>query len=260
MGTLLVPVDFSATSIDAYRFALDLARLQNNKILVLNVIDLPIDQLKEEAIQKFQNIEFSYNKNEIETSLFVELGGVISTIEGMIEEHKPVAVVMGTKGASGIKEIVIGSTTEKVIRNSSVPVWTIPAFRELKLIKNIVLPTDLDLDQADFINKVLALQKLFDATIHLLYLKEGSDTSDEKDTLDDLDEFRMNYGFRGTTANFRVAVNQREGILEFVNETKSQLVIMGTHARKGLAHWISGSLTEQVANQISYPLFTTHLK
>lgn len=260
MNNILVPLDFSTTSIDAYRFALDLARLRNSKILVLHVIDLPIDQLKEEAIQKFQQLETTYNTGGIETSLFVELGAVIATIEALIEEHKPQEVIMGTKGASGLKEIVIGSNTEKVIRNASVPVWTIPSYSDVMAIKNIVLPTDLDLNQADFIHKVLSLQKLFSATIHILYIKDYADTNDESDTLNELENFRLNYGFSNSTSNFRVAASQRKGILDFVTETKSQLVIMGTHARKGLDHWFLGSLTEEIANQITYPLFTTHLK
>jgi nucleotide-binding universal stress UspA family protein len=35
---------------------------------------------------------------------------------------------------------------------------------------------------------------------------------------------------------------------------------MATHARKGLDHWFLGSLTEEIANQITYPMFTAHLK
>lgn len=260
MSTILVPLDFSPPSIDAYRFALDLALLKNSKILVLHVIDLPIDQLKDEAIQKFQELEIKYNNDRIETSLFVELGGVIATIEEMIAEHKPDEVVMGTKGASGLKEIVMGSNTQKIIRNSPVPVWTIPTYSDLAAIKNIVLPTDLDLNQADFIHLVLGIQKLFSATIHLLYIKDSSDTNDRRDTLDDLDEFRKNYGFGNITTSFRVAENQSKGILEFVSETNSQLVVMATHARKGLDHWFLGSLTEEIANQITYPMFTAHLK
>jgi nucleotide-binding universal stress UspA family protein len=260
MNNILVPLDFSTTSIDAYRFALDLARLRNSKILVLHVIDLPIDQLKEEAIQKFQQLETTYNTGGIETSLFVELGAVIATIEALIEEHKPEEVVMGTKGASGLKEMVIGSNTEKIIRDASVPVWTIPIYSDVMAIKNIVLPTDLDLNQADFIHKVLSLQKLFSATIHILYVKDHADKSDERETLNELENFRLNYGLSNCTSNFCVAASQRKGILDFVTETNSQLVIMGTHARKGLDHWFLGSLTEEIANQITYPMFTTHLK
>jgi nucleotide-binding universal stress UspA family protein len=52
-------------------------------------------------------------------------GSLINTLKKIIEAQQPDLIVMGTKGASGLKKILIGSNTVNVIANTKVPVLVI---------------------------------------------------------------------------------------------------------------------------------------
>ena len=54
--------------------------------------------------------------------------------------------------------------------------------------------------------------------------------------------------------------SETDGIIDYANEEQVDLVLMGTHARTGLAHLFSGSVTESVVNRIQYPVWTSHLR
>jgi len=259
MNTLLVPVDFSETSVSAYRFALELAAIEKSKVVAVNVIDLPIKQLELEAKEKFEALESKFNIDGIDTSLFVELGGIVTTIEQMIADQNPTAVIMGTRGAKGLKEIVVGSNTEKIIRNSPVPVWAIPHYVQVSKLKTIVVPFDLRTDNAEAIERIKDVQKLLGAEAKLLYINTALNKKDEDEALNELKIFQSRFGFSDSDLFVRTAYDEADGIIQFAKEVKADMVAMITHARKGISHWLSGSLTEEVANHIEFPIFTTHL-
>ena len=93
-------------------------------------------------------------------------GDLVSTLKKIIKVQKPDLMVMGTKGASGLKKILIGSNTVNVISKTKVPVLVIPEVARfknfLKKGKNrIVLATDLDLleneDALDILKEIALL-------------------------------------------------------------------------------------------------------
>ncbi len=79
----------------------------------------------------------------------MERGNLITALKKLIEVQQPDLIVMGTNGASGLKKLIIGSNTVKVISKTRVPVLVIPGMARFKNYfrkgKNrIVLATDLD--------------------------------------------------------------------------------------------------------------------
>src|SRR5207342_2350709 len=77
-------------------------------------------------------------------------GDLITVLKKIIAVQQPDLIVMGTKGASGLKRILIGSNTVNVIAKTRVPVLVIPEVARFENFFNkgknrIVLATDLDL-------------------------------------------------------------------------------------------------------------------
>ena len=96
-----------------------------------------------------------------------------------ITENHIELVVMGTKGASGLRELLIGSNAERIVRRSSCPVITVRTYEKLRNIKNIVFPNSLEDDQDDLIEHVKVLQGFLKASLHIVWINTpGNFTSD----------------------------------------------------------------------------------
>lgn len=167
---------------------------------------------------------------------------------------------MGTTGSSGAEQIFIGSTTEKVVRHSSVPVLAVKDYVTISSIKKILLPTLMTLDQKEFMKKLNEVQKLLGATLHVLFINTPSHFLRDSDAKEAFDEFVKQYKLEKCEFHFRNYRNEEEGIIDFASLEKMDLIAMGTHARKGLAHLFNGSITEDVVNHITSPVWTFSLK
>lgn len=275
MKKILVPCDFSEPAVEAFQFAVDLAIHSGGSISVLTVIDLPVvvygasidmpaydfssdmhKGLEEEAKKNYKKMTKKLAKGFTNVSFSVITGPTALTICDFVDDNKIDLVVMGTHGASGFKEFFVGSNTEKIVRFSKVPVFAIRKAIALSSIKNMVFPTSLHLDQSDFVKKVKVLQDFFDATLHILHINTPVNFIRDSE----LETYSKHFKFTNFTLNVRNDRYEPDGIIAFVKEIKADMLVMATHGRKGLSHFIAGSITEDVVNHVSCPVWTSTLK
>ena len=151
MQTILALVDFSHASTNALSFAAELCKRASARLIIMNILQKGEDE--EEIKNKLKSIEAGLKKSfdpGLKCESALAHGNLITTLKKIIAVQQPDLIVMGTKGASGLKKIFIGSNTVNVIANTKVPVFVIP---EVALFENfikkgknrIVLATDLDL-------------------------------------------------------------------------------------------------------------------
>jgi nucleotide-binding universal stress UspA family protein len=277
MKKILVPCDFSKPAREAFQFARTWAMKQEAEILVLYVIDLPVSyestfglqpfyvdaallkELRETATKKFAKLQEEY-PGKSPVTLHVLSGPVALTTAEFIREQGIDLVVMGTHGSDGLEEYFIGSNAEKIVRRSTVPVIALRRAVALDSIRNLVVPTTLDLNQTEFMNRVKDLQKMLNAKLHMLLVNTPTHFKREPDTQALLEEFALHYRLENFTLNARSDLFESEGILAFAKEVKADMLAMGTHSRRGLAHLLMGSVTEDVVNHIDCPIWTYTLK
>jgi nucleotide-binding universal stress UspA family protein len=273
MKKILVPCDFSMPAIEALRFAIDIASASGGSVKVLKVIELPVlyenslglanynfesglmKELQDDGERKYKKIMQKYGKGFERISFSIIHGRVAQTIRDYATEKRFDLVVMGTHGASGLTEFLVGSNAEKVVRLSPVPVFAIRSAVSVKSIKDIVFATDLHYNQRDFIGKLKALQEFFKAKLHVLFLNTPMNFVSEID----MNAYAQHYKLSNFTLNIRNHRYEADGIITFVNEVKADMLAMPTHARKGLAHFILGSITEDVVNHVQCPVWTYRL-
>src|SRR4051794_3006041 len=126
MKTILSLVDFSDVSINAVSFAAELSVRSSARLLITNILQK--EGGEDEAKKRLTSIETDVKKtfNGIKCETFLAHGSLIPTLEKIMAVQQPDLIVMGTKGATGLKKILIGSNTVKVIANIKVPVLVIP--------------------------------------------------------------------------------------------------------------------------------------
>lgn len=277
MKKILVPCDFSQQAVNAFRFALDILQQSKGEVHLLNVVELPImhdtvlmpvlsfeEQLLKELSQKaekqFEKLKEKYAQPGQKVKSVVKFGATSQMILDYIEQVNIDLVVMGTEGASGAKELLIGSNTEKIVRRSAVPVLAIKKYMKASSIKNIVFPNTLGQDQEDLTLKVKALQSFFKARLHIVFINTPSNFTRDVTTLQRLKDFAKRFMLKDFTVNVFNDVYEESGIINFTQVMKADMIVMGTHGRKGLGHILSGSVAEDVVNHVDCPIWTYTIK
>lgn len=272
MKKILVPCDFSKPAINAFRVALDVAGQSNGKIYLMNVLELPVihDTLltpvatfkqdflsgwKENIITELNSLIAKY-KTDVKIIPCAEVGSPAQVIKEFCEENSIDIVIMGSHGANGFREFLIGSTAEKVVRYSPVPVLVIKQYYKGP-IKHIVFPNTLETEgQQDLTMKVKALQAFFKATVHIVFINTPSNFTADIVTSPRLKAFVRHFMFKDYTINIYNDQYEEDGIMNFTKSIKGNLIAMGTHARKGIPHMINGSVAENVVNHTDTPIWT----
>ncbi|MEM9675791.1 MAG: universal stress protein, partial [Bacteroidota bacterium] len=189
MKTILVPTDFSDQATYALDMAADIARKSNAQVQLLNVVEAPhgssfsalgevsmpdasdnlyFVRLIEAAKKKFDEMAVEGKYSDIKLEGLVEVGHPFEHISRSIAEHEVDLVVIGTRGSSGLEEIFVGSNTEKVVRRVDCPVLSVKSPASTDSIKDIAFATNFRDDYSKLIEQLVKLQKVFDATIHLV--------------------------------------------------------------------------------------------
>ncbi len=272
MSKILVPCDFSGQSMDAFRFAIELAQPEVDEIELLHVIELPV--LNDTTLMPTLSFEAEYMKDAAESARknfqrmikpvkkkigltwSVEYGNPASTILLQVKRKKMDLVVMGTKGATGLKEYFVGSNTEKIVRLCPAPVVAVPAGVSVSTLKNLVFPTMLTGDHDALMNEVKELQETLKARLHVVFINTPAWFRRDKESQELMDKLVKRHKLTRYTLNVHNDISEEEGIVNFANKVGSCMVVMGTHGRRGLGHLMTGSVTEDVVNHIKFPVWT----
>jgi len=276
MQKILVPCDFSEQSISAFRLASDLAQQSNGEIHLLHVIEVPVmhdsllmPTLSFEATllkELSDNAETQFDKLKAEHPTEVPVvaknvfGNTSIMILDYIGENKIDLVVMGTKGASGLRELLIGSNAERIVRRASCPVVTVRKYSKLREIRNIVFPNSLESEQDDLVAHVKSLQNFLKASLHIVWINTPSNFTSDNITLIRLRDFAKHFELKDYTLNIFNDTYEESGVINFAHMINADMIAMGTHGRKGLHHIMSGSVAEDVVNHIDCPIWTYTIK
>src|SRR5689334_24329701 len=159
MKTILVPTDFSKLSRVGLSYAIALAKRTQSRIMVITVVTeiSPVQPQQQSKLKKFQENmlttaksdgekllkEFKSDAGKIDVSFQAVAGfPVVDVVEKFAVDNKVELIVMSSKGATGLKKIVMGSNASAVIDNSSVPVLVVPAEASINALDRLVYATD----------------------------------------------------------------------------------------------------------------------
>lgn len=156
MKTILVPTDFSECSINAAYYALNLAKIFNSSITLLNAYHVPTvgasyslkglnEELKKDSNSQLENIKKKFNNDfkNIEINTRSSFGLGVTEILDELYRKEYDLIVMGTTGASGIKGVLLGSTTSAIIGSTKTPIMAVPLNVEYVTPKIFSLASDL---------------------------------------------------------------------------------------------------------------------
>ena len=264
MKTILAPTDFSETSRNAISFAAELSKRASARLFIMNV--LPKEEDEAEAKNKLTTIESDLKKSfgaDLRCESSFAHGDFTDTLNKVIAVQQPDLIVMGTKGASGLKRILIGSNTVKVIANTTMPVLVIPEVARFQDFFNtgknrIVLATDLDLLDNESALDILKEIALLIAEPKLRVLSVRPKNTGLPDLKRMNRDFLLSY-FNPEIEGERVTVfssNVISGINFYLNEN-SDTGLLAMIARDS-GHLIQRHFTREMASHTHLPLLVLH--
>jgi nucleotide-binding universal stress UspA family protein len=271
MKRILVPTDFSEHAEDALKVAAQIAKKNDSEIIILHMLELPHQM--NDAIMGGTSIPetmlFMKKANEMldEVSSKPYLTGI--TVTEIVKMDKPIhgiaqvskdhdidLIIMGSHGSSGIEELLIGSNTEKVVRNSEIPVLVIKKNISNFNAANIVFASDFSEEAKKPFKKLLNFTKFFESKIHLVTICTPNSFKPNHIIEKTMNNFINDLNITNYTKQIYNDTNIEKGIINFSNSIDADIIGMCTHGRTGFAHFFNGSISEGLVNHAVRPVIT----
>ncbi|MGK7389981.1 MAG: universal stress protein [Candidatus Cyclobacteriaceae bacterium M2_1C_046] len=267
---ILVPIDFSNSSINALEWGSDIAKKTGAKLHVFHSYEYTATYAQVNYLAFMESIADTVEKSllkdmkalERQISVLTELKPKYSisfdyTVKGIKDfasAENIDLIVMGTRGNNDVTNKLMGSTTHSIIENTSTPVLAIPEGHFPHEINKMVFAEDFKRvspkNAMDLINE---LAKIYNGSLKILHIsatnKEGSavQTDEVLAIAKELKDIPHSYAF---------SVNKEpdKGILEYLDQNESDLLIMVPRKHGFFFNLFKDSITEQVVHRIKIPL------
>ncbi|MEG3659217.1 universal stress protein [Arenibacter palladensis] len=271
MKHILVPVDFSDHSAYALEAAAGIAKQQNADITILHMLGISEAVYAEEELLEYKEAKYfmglakkkfkpfldkPYLK-DITIHKIVQNYKVFSELNNVAKEQNIDLIVMGSHGSTGFNEIFIGSNTEKVVRTSDVPVLVIKEQNSNFTINNILFACSFSEDMIAAFRNVKLMAQKFSAKLKLVYINTPyQDFLSTPEADDRIAKFMSKAEDTQSKVEIYNDRSVENGILNFSKTEKFDLLALPTHGRKGLSHFLLGSIGEDIANHARLPVMT----
>lgn len=278
----LVPVDFSAASKSALQQAVVFARTLGGRINLLYVeppplptelAELPLvmetGNLREKAMASLRQLLRSAVPERQRGEVFLDVGAPSHRITQRAKAFRMELIVMSTHGYTGLKHVLLGSTTEGVVRHAPCPVLTVRASPRSKGLKDgisrLLVPTDFSDASRKSLVYAHALASKFAAEVTLLHVVEPpnyprfgyahvplEEHKQKAAALAELEKLRRRFN-QNVTVQVRTGSAHQE-IAEAAQQGKFDLILLSSRGHSALAHVLLGSTTERVVRHATCPV------
>ena len=271
MKKILIPTDFSKHAEYALKVAAQIAKKNNGEIILLHMLELPhqssdavgtghdipeIMFFKNAAIARLENLMDAPYLDGLKVSEIVQFELAFDGILKISKQNDVDLIVMGSHGASGFKEMFIGSNAEKVVRNSDVPVLIIKKENDNFEVNDFVFAADFTDEIKKPFAKAVEFAKKFDANLHLVNINTPNNFKSTSATEKIMKNFVEGFDLKKYQLHIYNETNVEKGILKFSKSINADLIGMSTHGRKGLSHFFNGSISEDLVNHAHRPVVT----
>ncbi|MBF0487368.1 MAG: universal stress protein [Nitrospirae bacterium] len=257
LESILLATDGSEYSGGAIKEAINFARACKTVLTVLRVLEYNsefeteglkyVDEIEKKAAEHFDMIRTAAAEQNVECDIVVRRS--TQAYETIIDEAKKTKadiIVMGRRGNTGLKKLMLGSQTAKAIAYAPCKVLVVPKDTEIKG-ENIMLATDgskySEAAQAEAI--MMAKRCPFVKNFLAVSVAKSEDrVAEVQRNLAKVREVAEKAGVKVDTLALKG--EPYKAIVNASMETDRDIIIMGTHGRTGLERLLMGSVAERV--------------
>jgi len=279
MKNILIPTDFSENSWNAISYALNYFKDTSCNFYVLHVTlisnyiaagDPPIYQSNEVLIKpileqaktalqtQLKKIEELHSNPKHHFYPITNYNFFIDAIKTQIKEKKIDLIVMGTKGTSGISEVIVGSNTGDLITQVKCPVLVVPENAKFSSPKEIAFPTDYNISYpSKILNTIEEFSNLYNSSVRVLHIapKNKELTDFQLENKGFLQSF-----FTGDHHSFHRITNKKieAGVQCFVESRNINLIVMVAKNINLFQRILFRPTVEEISYHIDIPFLVLH--
>ncbi|TAE90126.1 MAG: universal stress protein [Bacteroidetes bacterium] len=268
---ILVPTDFSEVANNALTYALTLASTCNASIDVLHVKQAPlsdplfpmetyqmyVDAMNAAEVEGVEKLKQTILANaSVPYAIHSVMGFVSDQILAFASEHDTDLVVMGTTGASGLTEILVGSNTASLIGKCEIPVLVVPAGYKYNGVSQVLYSTDYNEPEFPAISRLMYFVELFNAKLTILHVKTEFDNyfnAENNFFNKNKDHISFDYELINVKSNDVMST-----INSYLEDYQPELIVLAKHNRSFFDKIFHRSLSKQMAYHTKIPLLVLH--
>ncbi|MDG1724409.1 MAG: universal stress protein [Bacteroidia bacterium] len=263
---ILVPMDFSDSSINALYYAVEMACFFDSEVTLLHVIskstlsNLFVNKsetalLRDKIKKKLEDVKIEILDKWPDTKVntVVSDGKPFKIINRIAEKNNCDTIVMGTNGVNGIEQFT-GSTTSRVIKSSEIPVIAVKEKRTEPKFDKIVLPLDLTRTSKQKIDWAVKVGKKYNSTVHIIMELEKDELIGKKikANLNQAESILRKYGIEYESHlldNREYPDHLGKDTIKYAEKIDADLIIIMTKSETGkISELFVGSYAEQIVN------------
>jgi len=270
--SILLPTDFSKNSINAINYAMALFKNESCEFYVINIqkassfvsddlmtmsssatiYNTLIDVAKKSIKNIISNAEENFCNNRHRFYSVVDYDNFVDGINQICEEKSINLIVMGTKGASGIKKMIFGSNTVHLMKRCNVPVLAIPDGCNFSGLNSVAFTSNYKTIHSNReLSPLVDILKLYNSKLEVLHLSDENYLSrnhENNRTILDSCFSNINHEFVDLEGN-----SVFKTIKSYIGENDIKMLAMMSEKYSFLEHLFTSHLEENFAFKIDIP-------
>ncbi|MGE0636854.1 MAG: universal stress protein [Bacteroidia bacterium] len=271
MKNILLPTDFSYNAQNALKYALHFFGTGNHYILLntwqapytppevlISVEDILMKTSKEGLEKELDTVKkiSGAGGNTFET--ISQFGNLVDVVNAVAREKKVDVVVMGTQGASGLRETLLGSNSASAAKSISCPLLMVPAKTEYKKLQQIVFAADYKhIEKQETLQMLVSIAQTNDAEVTVLNVLDKGKITDVNQGYEGL---KIDHLFSGVKHAYSFIENDDKamGIDEYLHTNNPDLLVMLERKTGFFKSIFHRSITKQMAFHTHVPMLVLH--
>lgn len=267
MKNILIPTDFSDNAYKAVSYAVRLLKDENCTFHLLHTYtpaiyqseyllhspgqlglgdiyrtdsETKLEDLKQKVVSQFNNPKHIFKT-------YSAFSVLMEAIDELVESKKIDLLIMGTQGATGAKEIFLGSSTVHTIKRAKCPVLAIPFNFDIEMPTKILFPTDYEIEyNFELIKQVLFIANVHKSTLDIMHVRSGYELSEEQKK----NKGKLDHLLAETKHKFHELPDQ--GIIEAINSIQAEMNHQMLIMVKNKHSFLENLFLKPVINQIGF--------
>lgn len=263
---ILIPVDFSASSINAFSYGLRMATDTRSVVKATHVFypsannmnksiegnDNVVKNVKQELLQFVDKFHYGFGEDLKSRPLIdpvFETGFPAEKLLEMVKTNQPKLLIMGTKGKTNLGRKLFGSVSGKMMQQANCPVIVVPEKAGYRKPATILFAYDGKEQDASVLKQLTEFAGQFDAAIHIVHIDKGDEVTEMEGMLQLVD-----YPSEKITTAVISSSNISSSIKDYATMHRVDMIAMSTNEKSFFDRMFKDSMTQEMTTMSKVPL------
>lgn len=267
LNHIFFPTDFSDNAEQALPFAAEIAGKTGAKLTLFHAarekmdvapgFEKKPDQVMDDSSNQFDKLLQNLDKDrhsDLDISTVVQVGQTVTALLNQVKKRSVDLVVMGTKGATGDRNIIWGSVASSVIKKSPVPVLAIPTGSSLDNFENLIFTSDYKKGDLTALSNTIDIAKLFDSSVDVLHVSDQKDMESEIKFRGFRELVKEHINYDKVSFNHEYELDFFPSVSEFLTDRPDSLLVMVRYKKSFWEKLTNRNLSKEMSFYSKVPL------